>query len=253
MPKPWYEAAFGADYLERYAHRDQSEADAIVARFIARTALSPDATVLDLCCGAGRHVRALERCGCRVVGLDLSRDLLESAAERTADGEGSVLVRADKRRLPLADMAFDAVTHFFTAFGYFPSDAENFAVFAEIARVLRTGGWYLFDFLDADRVRAELASGPVRCREEEECGTSVETTRRLSPDGLRVEKHVRFLHDDRVTRELVESVRLFTPAELRSALGHAGFSIEEEWGSYAAVAPGVDSCAARWIALSRKR
>ena len=41
--------------------------------------LGPGMMVLDLCCGQGRHIRALSHSGCRMVGLDSSRYLLEEA------------------------------------------------------------------------------------------------------------------------------------------------------------------------------
>jgi len=251
MARPWYEAAFGPDYLERYAHRSEHEADGAVATFVERAHLAPGASVMDLCCGAGRHVKAFRARGFRATGLDLSADLLAAAAERIAqpaDTPPAFLVRADKRRHPFADASFDAVTHFFTAFGYFAEDAENFAVFREVARVLRPGGWYLFDFLSASAVRAEFADRREIVREEaDDDGIVIRTTRRLTPDGRRVEKRMEFHRDGVPFRTLNESVRLFAPEDLRPALAVAGLRVEEEWGSYAATPWRPD--AARWIAL----
>lgn len=254
MSRPWYEAAFGADYLERYAHRSEDEADRAVAIFLEHAPLPDGAAVMDLCCGAGRHVKALRARGFHAVGLDLSVDLLVSAAERIATPEGrppAFLVRADKRRHPFADATFDAVTHFFTAFGYFADDAENFAVFDEVARVLRPGGWYLFDFLSAPSVRAEFADRREIVREESDEGVDVRTTRRLSGDGLRVEKHMEFFRAGECYRELRESVRAFMPEELRPALAAARLGIAEEWGGYDAK-PWRAENSKRWIALCRK-
>lgn len=250
--KPWYEAAFGADYLERYAHRDESEAALAVETFASRAGLAADARVLDLCCGAGRHVRALARRGHRVVGFDLSRDLLGAARGALADFPRASLVHGDKRWIALADGAFDAATHFFTAFGYFERDEENFAVFEGVARVLRPGGWYLFDFLDAEQVLAGFEGrGESASVESFDGGVEVRSVRRLTPDRRRVEKSVRIVRGGGVLRELVESVRLFAPSDLRPALAVAGLPVVEEWGGYDG-APHQSGRSGRWIALCRK-
>lgn len=263
MTKPWYEAAFGADYLERYRHRDVDEAGRAVATLLGDIIVAAEDPVLDLCCGAGRHVIALRARGHRVVGLDLSADLLEAAAEMfrerfgcSGSGADSAncprFVRADKRRLPFAPASFALVTHFFTAFGYFESDEENLGVFAEVARVLRPGGWYLFDFLSAPQVLREAQEETVReFVEFFSDGARVETTKHLTPDGRRIEKRVTIHRAPNVRRTLHESVRLFTPAELTAGLEAAGLTVERQWGDYAG-RPYAGAESARWIARCRR-
>lgn len=69
------------------------------------TAIAPGGSVLDLACGAGRHVRLLAALGHRVTAVDRNRDALDrcaSAAEVIeADLEGAPW--------PLAGRRFDAV------------------------------------------------------------------------------------------------------------------------------------------------
>ena len=75
--EPWYVRAFNADYLARYKHRSDELAQTELPFVLGALQVKPGATVLDLCCGAGRHSRALiaaMKSG-RVIGLDLSGDL----------------------------------------------------------------------------------------------------------------------------------------------------------------------------------
>jgi SAM-dependent methyltransferase len=65
-----------------------------------------NARLLDLGCGAGQDTRAIRRAGFRVVGLDLSRPLLDYARRRSPRLN---LVQADIRALPYVDGAFDGV------------------------------------------------------------------------------------------------------------------------------------------------
>lgn len=233
---PWYKTAFDSDYLERYAHRDRGEAEDLVGRLMAAHAIPAAGAVLDLCCGGGRHLVAMARRGVDVTGFDLSCPLLRTA-RLTIQSEGiplGGLVRGDMRRLPFANGSFAGVTHFFTAFGYFDNDEENFQVFREVARILKPGGTYLFDFFNSTDVRAGLIHA---------------TDKRVSADGRRVEKYVRSNATAPVT--VIESVRLFSAAELRNGLTNAGFVVEKEWGDY-----GLDKfdedASPRWMALARR-
>ena len=89
----WYETAFRSEYLDLYYHRDD-EAARDEAAFAAKAmGLRADSLVLDVACGAGRHVRALAELGHRAIGVDLSADLLARA-------EDAVRVFADMRSLP---------------------------------------------------------------------------------------------------------------------------------------------------------
>jgi ubiquinone/menaquinone biosynthesis C-methylase UbiE len=235
--KPWYTSAFDADYLQRYAHRDRGEAEDLVERLLAAKAIPREGRVLDLCCGGGRHLVAMARRGVDVGGFDLSATLLRSTRE-LAKKEGLApprLTRGDMRRLPFADGSFTGVTHFFTAFGYFEDDETNFSVFREVARILQPGGSYLFDFFNATVVRAGLQSA---------------TDKRLSADGRRVEKVIQT--DKNAGREVVESVRLFSAQELRTALMRAGFQIQMEWGNYTLDAF-YEERSARWMVMGHRR
>src|SRR5690606_17288744 len=115
-----------------------------IGTLLAHVPLEKRCVTLDLCCGAGRHVLAMQARGYHVIGLDLSADLLAAGLQSFKVETGCfdkhnsrtncpLFVRGDMRRLPFADRSFGLVTHFFTAFGYFMSDEENFGVFGEVA------------------------------------------------------------------------------------------------------------------------
>jgi SAM-dependent methyltransferase len=178
--------------------------------------------VLDLACGAGRHLGAVARRGATVVGLDLSMPLL-----RTARGKGAAhLVRADVRELPLKERSCDAVLNLFTSFGYFDDDAEHERVLRDVARVLRPGGRFVLDFLNAPHVRATLVP---RDQRRVSGATIVVQERRLSDDGRFVEKSI---HIGGEGRTFMERVRLFERADLERMLNEAGLTVERVLGDY---------------------
>lgn len=224
--EPWFETAFGRDYLTVYAARDVESATADVAAVVDALALEPGHRVLDLACGAGRYSGLLAAEGFSVTGLDYSRDLLDAAA--TAVPEARFL-RGDMRHLPFAG-PFDAVVMFFTSFGYFPTDTEHIRVLREVARVTAPGGRYLLDYVRRDDVIASLV--PESSEERE--GYRIDSRRRITADGLRVEKDVSLTRPDGTSLAYTESVRLYAPDEVRGMMADAGFA---EIGEIDAPAP----------------
>jgi SAM-dependent methyltransferase len=130
------------------------------------------------------------------------------------------------RRIPFAG-PFRAVLTFFTTLGYFP-DEENRRVIREIARVLEGDGRFLFDHLNADRVRASL----VPKSERDVKGVHVVETRWIEDDPPRVKKRVVAREKGETLREYTESVRLYRPEELAEELARAGLSTENVFGDF---------------------
>jgi SAM-dependent methyltransferase len=221
----WYSRWFGEAYLQLYPHRDREEAERAVGLVLEHAHMAEGARVLDIACGAGRHLSALRDRGVRPVGLDLSATLLRVGRR---DHPDIPAVRGDMRCLPFDDGSFDLVTSFFTSFGYFPEMAEDRQVLEEARRVLAPGGRFAFDFLNARRVRALLQ--PRDEREME--GRRVVQTRRLVEDDQVVEKRIEIHEGSGAPDVFYERVRLYSPEELEVMLERGGFIPLQRFGDY---------------------
>lgn len=242
-PPDWYRSWFGEEYLALYPHRDVEEARDGV-ELVLRVQGPPDGLILDLACGSGRHLAELERRGFAAVGLDLSAELLRRAADEEPDLR---LVRGDMRLLPFVDAGFDMVTNFFTSFGYFAEPEEDRQVLEEIRRVLRKGGRFALDFLNAERVRNELVNEDERIL----AGRRVVQRRRLEDEGRIVIKEIEMgTSDGAGVRTFHERVRLYTSQELEMLLGGVGLVTEHRFGDYCGGPFAED--APRCILLGRK-
>ncbi len=239
----WYREWFGEEYLDLYPHRDEEEASAAVDLVLGAFG-TPEGLILDLACGAGRHMIEFERRSLSVVGLDLSAALLTQARAR---GPGLMLVRGDMRVLPFSDSAFGTVVNFFTSFGYFADPEDDTAVLNEIRRVLRPGGCFALDFLNADRVKKNLVKRDERQLDQRR----VVQERRLEEGGKVVVKaiHLFDLESDRPLNTYHERVRLYSSDELRAMLRRAGFEPQQAYGDYSGAPTGPDS--PRCILLGR--
>jgi demethylmenaquinone methyltransferase / 2-methoxy-6-polyprenyl-1,4-benzoquinol methylase len=102
---------------------------------VSRIEALPDHTVLDVATGTGAVARELvRRYGCRVVGVDQSREMLAIALGRACDGLEFREARAEA--LPFDDASFDGLT--FTYLLRYVDDPA--ATLRELARVVRPGG-----------------------------------------------------------------------------------------------------------------
>jgi SAM-dependent methyltransferase len=98
-------------------------------------------SVLELGCGFGHDAARLADAGFEVTALDFSAEAIERARERYWD-RATFLVADMTQPLPFPDGRFDAVMAN-VAVHMFPLETTR-ALFAEIGRVVRSGGLFLF-------------------------------------------------------------------------------------------------------------
>jgi SAM-dependent methyltransferase len=154
----WYQEWFGAEYLELYSYRDETEARQHVAFFQSQFG-AIRGSVLDLACGRGRHMIDLMATGYSAIGCDLSFTQLH-----TGRGEYGPMpvARADMRQLPFRNASFAGLVNFFTSFGYFAFEDENMQVVREMSRVLEKHAVFLFDYLNVHRELEKLVQRETR-------------------------------------------------------------------------------------------
>lgn len=244
----WYVELFRDGFYQRWASTDRFlEAEAEADFIVEALALPAGASILDLACGEGRHTIALARRGYCMTGLDLTALHLRLA--RLAAKEAGVRVRwrrADMRDIPWQG-EFDAVMSMFTAFGYLESDDEDFKVLAGVARALKSGGRFLLDVVNRERLVRfwqwqgwyEREDGGV-CLEDRsfDLAAGRQRVRILSIDshGARDERHI--------------DLRLYTLTELAKMLSRAGLEVRRTWGAFDGREYGLDS--RRMIVLAEK-
>lgn len=241
---PWYVTAFRSEYRSVYPHRDLESARKEVAW---AHEVGIQGRVLDLCCGFGRHSLALRELGVRVVGVDLSPELLRDSHE--LDGEVSIsdrLVRGDARTLPFVDEGFDGLVNLFSSFGYFGDEGDQ-EVLKEVVRVSRAGALCLFDLMLPSTIRAGLVPESKR---ETEVGLLIER-RSLEEAGRRVVKRVRLEGRAGEVQEWREDVRLYEPEELEELFEGAGLEVMGRFGGLAG--EDFDEAASRQVVLTKRR
>lgn len=198
------------------------------ARFVARALdLERGASVLDVCCGTGRHAFELARKGARVVGVDATERYLAQARHKARGAANPLFLRGDMRRLPF-EGEFDAAVNLWTSFGYFVDYADDVRALRAIARSLKPGGRFLLDVINGDWVREQGLRKNWRRR-----GDGAYVLEDLEVREGRDPAHINtwtILKKGEPTRRATFFVRSYNKARLSKTLRSAGLVPRRFWG-----------------------
>ncbi|MBU6158016.1 MAG: methyltransferase domain-containing protein [Bacteroidetes bacterium] len=146
MNQEWYRNWFNAPYYHLlYEQRDEKEAAAFIDRLINQLQPPPNARMLDIACGKGRHSIHLAAKGYWVTGIDISPQSILSAKEMSHD---RLEFFVHDMRLPFRINYYDYAFNFFTSFGYFDTLREHQNALRSMAAAVRKGGYFILDYLN---------------------------------------------------------------------------------------------------------
>ncbi len=179
---------------------------------------APGASVLDACCGPGRHSVELAARGYRVTGVDITEAYLEAARESACGLPNARFIRADIRRLDLPE-PFDLAINLYTSFGYFADPEEDMSALRRLRGALKPGGTLILETTGKETAARDFTAG----ESFERGGWSVRTEFAVvgAWEGLR-NRWILKRCDECVDRAFV--LRLYSGTELRAALLEAGFA-----------------------------
>lgn len=175
-----------------------------------------------------------------VVGVDASEAMLARA--RTRLGDSASLVQTWLPELPLTG-PFDGAVSTLDGLNYLSlPDLES--TFTEIARVLRPGGWLVFDVHGPAMLHFAHAN-PVITGVRNGCAFTLTT----DVDDLVCRTTIDFVGDeDHPAFSEKHAQRLHTHEELRSALVNSGFTVLSVTDEYSDVAETDTTLRTTWVA-----
>jgi SAM-dependent methyltransferase len=201
---------YSKEWYETFLDPIPAGATGIEVYFVNRQLPVDDfGSVLDLCCGPGRHAAQLVGLGYRILGVDVNEHVVRRARSTCPKASFET---CDMRNLGSLDGPFDAVVNLWHSFGYF-DDETNLDVLRQVRMLLRPGGRAIFDIYNRDHIaglpREELAG----------CGGRRIRTQR-SWTGRR--HRVSIEYDDGPGDNF--EWRLYSPDEFRAACSSVGLS-----------------------------
>jgi D-alanine-D-alanine ligase len=155
LKSDWWKTLFNSMYLKTDGDVVENHRNTIneVDLVLEHTGVNKDDSILDICCGQGRHSLELAKRGFNhVTGIDRSRYLIRVAKKRAEQNNLKKIVffEGDARKIPLPTNSQDAVLLMGNSFGYFDKKEEDVIVINEIKRLLRPYGTLVLDITDGD-------------------------------------------------------------------------------------------------------
>jgi SAM-dependent methyltransferase len=236
MGTEWFKDWFNnPEYLALYKHRDKHDAKKIISLLFKHIRLPAGSKCLDLACGNGRHSVLFARKGYNVTGLDLSPFLINEANKRLKTEYKEYknrlnFVIKDMRNIGFVN-EFSLVVNLFTSFGYFNTRNENFRVIKQVSGALKTGGYFLFDFLNKEHLIKTLVPFNIKKLN----GSVFMQVRYIEKSA--VKKDIIIIEPDSKGKtskvhQFLEKIQLYSVSDFKKVFKKNGLKVIKLFGSY---------------------
>lgn len=215
------------DYLYFYADTLHAEDTPRQIDFLERAlAMQPQARVLDVGCGHGRHALELARRGYHVLGFDLVSGFIDHG-RRAAEAEGlsADLRVGDARYFDGAGM-FDHALCLFDVVGFF-DDVGNHALVEAATRALRPGGTLCLDVRNRDWVVRSMLPTTILEKGDD---LMIDRHHFDSESGRLIDR--RILVRNGVVKRRPFSIRLYSLSEVMALTASMGLEAVGCYGDY---------------------
>ena len=220
-------------------------ADEQVGKILRLTGLG-GGTVLDLCCGPGRHAVALAKRGFAVTAVDRTPFLLDDARARAAHANLRVEFVLDDMRRFSRPASFDLIINFFTSFGYFDDPADDLRVLELVRENLRPSGVFVLEMVSKERLARDFQATTSR---ELPNGHILFERHEIVDDWTRVRNRWTLIRAGS-TRTFEFTHRIYSGQEMKDLLAKAGLAGARVYGDLDGSSYGFD--AQRLIAVARR-
>lgn len=166
--------------------------------------------IADVCCGMGRHARALAALGYEITGVERDAAAVEMARDV---GGGPRYICADVRECVLAPAENDAIIVMSQSFGYFDEDG-NIGVLTGFSDALRVGGKIVLDLWNPDFLYRHQGTRTLTLRQ-----ATVIETKHVCANRLRV--HLEYPDADADDFDW----QLFTPTQMAALAKAVGLEL----------------------------
>ncbi len=191
------------------------------------TSLSKGTSILDSCCGVGRHSLEFARRGFNVTGVDRTQAYIDAAIE-SADTENLSIefILQDVREFCRPE-TYSLAMNMFTSFGFFSSMEDEKQYIANIHTTLKKGGLFVIDVNGK-----EILSRDFKPMEEyTENGITVRGEYKIENDFSVLNNHWS-IYENSEQYSFQFSHRIYSAVELKELLLECGFQTVSVFGGF---------------------
>jgi len=191
------------------------------------TDVNQGASILDLCCGFGRHSLEMARRGLKITGVDRTRTYINRARESAEKENLDCHFRCEDVREISDQNQYDGVVCMWNSFGYTEDPEDDHRILKNVYNALKPGGFFLLDTPGKE----VIASGfePNTWFERDETKILLEYSIELNWTML---KNRWLFYEKGKMKEFQFSQRLYSALELAQLLYANGFDDIDIWGSW---------------------
>ena len=226
VKEDWWNKIFNAYYLKTDGDvvEDEKITSQEIDYFIKLLDIKLDESILDLCCGQGRHTIELAKRGFQnAEGLDRSRYLIRKARATARKNNINCRFReGDARDLPYKADSFNAILLLGNSFGYFESISDDLKVLKQVHKTLKPWGKLFIDITDGEYLKTNFQPRSWEWIDKE---LFVCRERSLSLDKQRLISREVITHVNKgVLVDQFYAERLYSEQKIADLLKNAGFS-----------------------------
>jgi D-alanine-D-alanine ligase len=233
LPSDWWNTLFNSLYLKTDGDVVENDVNtrADVDLLINASGIKEADSLLDVCCGQGRHSLELARRGYRgVQGVDRSRYLVRLARKRAKnEGLRVQFSEGDARKLRFPESSKDCVFLMGNSFGYFEREEDDIAVLKTILKILKPEGKLVLDIVDGTWMSKNFEPRSWEWIDQQHF---VNRERSLAADGKRIITREVITHSEMgVIADQFYAERLYEFEEIAGVLRKLGYDDVQNAGA----------------------
>lgn len=243
----WFEdESFWIDmYPFLFPRKRMDEADFEIEKLLNLIEFRGD-SVLDLCCGPGRHAISLAKRGFTVTAVDRTSFFLEKGKQRAKSEKLDIeFVLQDMLSFKRPE-SFDLVLNLWTSFGFFDRKEDDLIVLDNIYQSLKSGGVCLIDLFGKETLAEDFQ--PTTSDELAD-GTILVQRHKIFDNWTRI-RNEWILIKNGIAKSYTFHHTLYSGQELMDRLERVGFTDIKLFGDYEGNEYGLN--ARRLVAAARK-
>lgn len=227
--KPWHEDDSFWETWGPQMFTPKRIADAVdeIDKVIKLLDIQPGSSILDLCCGIGRHSLELARREYQVTGVDRTTGYLDKARKQAKEESLDIEFVQEDMRLFSRPSAFNIALSMYTSFSFFEDPQEDKRVVENVFESLKTGGRFIIQMHGKETLSKIFIERSWNENKDE--GVIVLYERKVSQNWSWMENRwIMLKGNKRIENKL--SHRLYAGSEIAALLRDCGFNRVDVYG-----------------------